>query len=113
MLNRALLERYKCPESLAEFVVNGNLSSDAGFFRFGANTVCYGQSTAGTRAPEPAQGLYDTQPDLKVSASQVAMPFDPTEVIENLRLERYAVDHNLNGTQPLSRKAMRFAYYAL
>ena len=28
-------------------------------------------------------------------------------------LERYAIDHNLNGTQPLSRKALRFAYYSL
>jgi len=113
MLNRALLERYRCPESVAAFSLNGHLSRDAGFFRFGSNTVCFGQSAAGTRSRIPLPELYDTCRDVKISNAQVALPFDPVAVIDNLRLEHYAVDHNLNGTQPFSRKALRFAYYSL
>ncbi len=39
--------------------------------------------------------------DVRVGNAHVGMPFDPNAVIDNLRLERYAIDHNLNGTQPL------------
>jgi len=113
MLNRALLERYKCAENLADFALSGELSRDAGYFRFGSSTVCFGQSTAGTRSLNPSPGLYDAQGDVKISDSHVGLPFDPNTIIDNLRLERYAVDHNLNGTQPMPRKALRFAYYSL
>jgi hypothetical protein len=113
MLNEALLERYRCPEQVAKFSLNDGLSRDTGFFKFGSSTVCFGQSAAGSRARELGNELYDTSGDAKISGSQVYLPFHPSDVIDNLRLERYAVDHNLNGTQPLSRKALRFAYYSL
>jgi hypothetical protein len=113
MLNQALLERYRCSEQVAEFRLSGGLSRDAGFFKFGTNTVCFGQSAAGSRAQSLAEALYDTCGDAKISGFQVGLPFDPSAIVDNLRLERYAIDHNLNGTQPLSRKALRFAYYSL
>jgi peptidoglycan/xylan/chitin deacetylase (PgdA/CDA1 family) len=113
MLNRALLERYRCPEIVADFDINGQLSPDAGFFRFGDNAICYGRSSTGSRTEDLAEGLYDTAGDALASPKHVRLPFDPGQVIDNLRMERYAVDHNLNGTQPLSRKALRFAYYSL
>ncbi|MGA2421604.1 MAG: hypothetical protein ABSG69_16120, partial [Candidatus Acidiferrum sp.] len=98
---------------MADFALSGELSRDAGYFRFGSSTVCFGQSTAGTRSLNPSPGLYDAQGDVKISDSHVGLPFDPNTIIDNLRLERYAVDHNLNGTQPMPRKALRFAYYSL
>src|SRR5271165_713050 len=113
MLNQALLERYRCSEQFAEFSLSGDLSRDAGFFKFGSSTVCFGQSAAGSRTQSLVEDLYDTCDDAKVSGARVGLPFNPSEIIDNLRLERYAVDHNLNGTQPLSRKALRFAYYSL
>ena len=113
MLNRALLERYRCAEDLADFTLSGELSHDAGYFRFGSSTVCFGQSAAGTRSRDPLPGLYDARGDVKISDSYVGLPFDPNTIVDNLRLERYAIDHNLNGTQPLPRKALRFAYYSL
>jgi peptidoglycan/xylan/chitin deacetylase (PgdA/CDA1 family) len=113
MLNRALLERYRCSEKLAEFSLHGPLSRDEGFFRFGTSAICYGPSAAGARARLPAENLYDTSADAHVGTPCLDLPFDPSQIIDNLRLERYAIDHNLNGTQPLSRKALRFAYYSL
>ncbi len=50
MVNGALLERYKCAESLAAFDLSGKLSPDAGYFSFGAGTICYGQSASGSRS---------------------------------------------------------------
>jgi hypothetical protein len=113
MRNRALLERYRCSEGLADFRLSGELSANAGYFKFGPNAVCYGQSAAGSRSQELVPGLYDTDNDVKIHDATVDLPFDPNSVIDNLRLERYATDHNLNGTQPLGRKALRLAYYSL
>lgn len=113
MLNRALLERYRCAEDLAHFSLSGELSSDVGYFKFGPDTVCYGQSTAGSRSQDVVPGLYDTGKHASVCDSHPSLPFDPNSVIDNLRLERYTLDHNLNGTQPFTRKALRLAYYSL
>jgi hypothetical protein len=113
MLNRALLERYRCAENLADFSLCGELSPEAGYFKFGPSAICYGQSTVGTRSRETVAKLHDTSTDVRTSDSHVGLPIDPNDVIDNMRLERYAIDHNLNGTQPLPRKALRFAYYSL
>jgi hypothetical protein len=113
MLNRAFLQHYKCSKCLAEFSLNGKLSSDSGYFRFGTSTICYGQSTVGWRARHPLATLYDTRGDAAVVGSHIDLPFDPNRVIDNLRLERYAADCNLDNNQRLSRRLLRFAYYAV
>jgi len=113
MINRVLLERYHCAESLAEFDLNSQLSDDAGFFGFGQNLVCFGSSAEGFRRDRPGQPLCDISTAVRLRGDRVGLPFDPNEVVENLRLERYAQDHNLNGNQPLFKKVLRNAYYSL
>jgi hypothetical protein len=76
-LGRAVGERYRCPEGFLDFTLTGKLSHDAGYFQFGADITCYGRSCPGT-------------PDSIGSSVPLALPFDPTEIIDNLRLERYA-----------------------
>ncbi len=113
MLNRPLLERYRCAESLAEFELSGELSPDEGFFGFGSDVVCYGSTAGGFRRKHPTGELFDSSGSSTTTDSTVILPFDPNEVIDNLRLERYAQDHNLNGNQPLPKKLLRNAYYSL
>jgi hypothetical protein len=84
-LSQALYERYRCPRHFFRFVLNGPLSSEKGHFRFGPNVTCYGSLCSPGRAPE-----YDALRDLLIEDATLGLPFDPTEVIENLRLERYA-----------------------
>lgn len=90
MIERALVDYYRCPQGFVEMSLVGPLSPDAGYFGFGGN-VCYGQSAVGYRTATPT-GLYDTLPAVKASGGRVHVPFDPSEVVENLRRERYAVD---------------------
>ena len=112
MLERALIDHYRCPEEFVRLGLAGELSPDAGYFRFGPGTVCYGQTSSGSRARVPVNGLYDTLAAVTTDGGVVRVPFDPSEVIDNLRLERYASDlAGPDGFRPRSWQAA--AYYGL
>jgi len=89
MLSQAVRERYRCPEDCLDFALNRELSSDRGYFQFGPNVICYGRSCDGVRQPRAASSLYDVLQDTKIDGGSVRLPFDPDEIIDNLRLERY------------------------
>jgi len=86
-LMQAVNDHYRLPPELLNFRLSGDLCSHAEFFRFG-RSVCYGRF-----AKTPGQ--QDTHsPDLTSSTTfdgnSLILPFNPTEIIDNLRLERYA-----------------------
>jgi hypothetical protein len=109
-MNKAILDYYRCPEGIAEFSLAGELSPDAGFFRFGPEAVCYGQSAAGRRSARAGEGLYDVFADVSTRNARAHIPFDPNQVIDNLRLERYV--HSTGGwTLPVSHTLLGRAYY--
>lgn len=111
-MEQALIDRYRCPESLVKFDLVGSLSGEAGYFRFGQDTICYGRSATGFRASRADGVLYDALKDVTTNGSNAVLPFDPTEVIDNLRLERYA---NRDNQRALNRwkQSLRNAYYFL
>jgi hypothetical protein len=111
-MTRALIERYRCPEEFLDFELAGPLSADSGYFRFGQAAICYGRTSTGYRAPNTAGLLHEALHDLQSSGSTLQLPFNPTEVIDNLRLERYA-----QRTKPSEwnwrQRFLRDAYYFL
>jgi hypothetical protein len=112
-LNQTFLDYYRCPERFADFTVSGELSEDSGFFRFGGDVVCYGSTSSGFRARAVRPHLYDTLADVATDGASPQLPFDPTEIIENLRLERYlSKSHSGRGTTPV-RGALGSLYYLL
>jgi len=113
LLNQALIDRYRCPEGIAEFCLAGELSEDSGFFAFGQDTICYGRSALNSLAAYPTDHLYDAARDVKVEGSILRLPFDPMNVIENLRLERYASNALPNGARQAAARIVRNAYYAV
>ena len=60
-----------------------------GFFQFGANNICYGRSQSGVALDVAGSAQFDTSKNLRHDGTTVQLPFDFTEVIENLRRERY------------------------
>jgi len=82
---------------------------DPGYFRFGKHAIGYGS----TARPCP-EGMDGDLPDLLETVmdrggSALSLPFDPAEVIDNLRMERYP-----QGTQSvLSSKRLNEIYYAV
>src|SRR5216684_1849740 len=109
-LSLAVNERYRCSENFFDFVLSGQLSSDESYFRFGPNTTCYGRSCSGVRGPQDESSLYDALGNVQVDNAKLRLPFDPTEIIDNLRLERYA---NARRRGSSFRSVLRSLYYLL
>ena len=111
-MSQALLDRYLCPEGFVDIELTGRLSADAGYFRFGQNPTCYGRSAAGHRASRADASLYDALRDVTVNGGSVCLPFDPADVIDNLRLERYARKPG-GGEWNRAEELLKDAYYFL
>jgi len=89
-LARAVNDHYRCPENFFDFALGKPLSSSSGYFRLGQDTICYGRSCSGALASRPESTQHNVIEDLSVKGGKLHLSFDPTEIIDNLRLERYA-----------------------
>ena len=107
-----LLEHYRCPEEFVRFQLSGPLSSAAGFFRCGQDTICYGTTAAGYHTPHADALLYDAIRDVETAGPLAKLPFDPDEVIDNLRLERYK-KRNKPSEWGRKERFLRDTYYRL
>lgn len=87
-LDRAFLEYFCCPPELAPSLTSDTLSSEASFFQFGRDLTCYGRHSI----PRQSNGAhpYDALPEVSISGSELRLPFEIAEVMDNLRCERYA-----------------------
>jgi hypothetical protein len=86
---QAVSDRYRCPEGFLNYRLGGPLLRDSGYFQFGPGTTCYGQSTEDSRQALPSAPLLDSLPSVRSDGTQLVLPFDPDEIIDNLRLEHY------------------------
>jgi hypothetical protein len=84
----ALEEYYGLPGALARIDAADALSDDEGYFTFDGAT-CYGRRAGGA----PARLATDALPDVSGAAAwdggRLRLPFDLTDVVTNLRQERY------------------------
>ena len=113
MVSQLLAERFRLPKDFANFAVPLDLSPDSGFFRFGPDTICYGQcssripATVATDAPDIARQ------DVFVNGSGVRLSFDPVQVVNNLRLERYVNNSPKGNRNLVMNNAVRNMYYSI
>jgi len=89
-LGQAINDRYRCPGDLFDFDLKESLSSDSGYFQFGPKAICYGRSLSGALGSRPESAVHDVAQGITFRGGKLYLPFDPTEIVENLRLERYA-----------------------
>src|SRR5438034_7915076 len=88
----------------------GELSFDSGYFRFGPD-ICYGQTSSGVRGPRPMKALSDTLPAVTAEKGVLRVPFDPSQIIDNLRLERYPSESR--RSTDFARHIWQRPYYSL
>ena len=113
MRNQTLADYFRCAEEMMDFVPTGNLSGDSGFFRFGPDVICYGQSSSGVSAQVVNTVLHDCLRDVSIEDAILRLPFDPGQVLENLRCERYGAHNSIAPEKSGLKSAIRDAYYAL
>jgi hypothetical protein len=88
LMDTALSNYFRCPDEVGTFSPEGPLSREEGYFVF-RDTICYGRCS--DRQPAEFAGI--DLPDVTSAATSEScrprLPFDLSEVIGNLRLERY------------------------
>jgi hypothetical protein len=107
-MTRAFFDYYRCPESFVTFASRELSSAERGYFRFGANAVCYGRCSANVAAEDVTSPLHDALEDVTIQDGTLWLPFDPSEVTANLRFERYVASDGYRkrfGANSLVRRA--------
>ena len=112
-LNEALIDYFRCPGGLIDFALRGDLCPEEGFFRFGPDIICYGQSSLGYYAETPAKATCDLAYHIRTEGTTCYIPFDPTAVVENLRRQRYLGRSLHHGGDEEQTNFVRKGYYRL
>ncbi len=110
--NRVLVDYFKCPEDFADIEAPNKPSMEQGFFRFGSGTICYGRCQAQRLAACPIEPLFDASGAAEIGGGTIRLPFDLTEIVDNLRRERYAVGESSSSMGLLAGLEHRI-YYSL
>jgi hypothetical protein len=107
--SRELIDYFRLPAEFGRFEAAPSRSDDAGFFRFGDST-CFGR----VAHRSPSVRVSDRVPAINPNeVDGFMLPFDLSEVITNLRRERYAVEKSGWLEQMTSTAAAQALYYAL
>ena len=85
----SLMDYFRLPEDWAGAIVANENHGEAGFFRFGEDAICYGPCSPGHAAEKATDVLHDLLDEVSFQDGSVRLPFDPAQVFENLRFERY------------------------
>lgn len=109
-MNQTFREYFRCPEQYVRLSVKDGLSDNSGFFRFGPGTVGFGKYSGGTPSGSVAAQLHDALRDVEFGQGMVHLPFDLDQVVDNLRLERYAADRESDSSES---GILANLYYAL
>jgi hypothetical protein len=112
-MNRVLLDYFRCPDDFADIDVNGSLSSEQGFFRFGHDTICFGQCSGASPSQDLTHNLPDVAQSVNFDGDRVRLPFDFSQVIDNLRYEHYYVNSRPTLEKITGGSVSRKIYYLL
>jgi hypothetical protein len=83
---------YRCA-AIPQLGTEDPLPALSGFFRYGADVVCYGQTSGESRSTVNSS-LWDASLHVRNSDQGLLLPFDPTQVIDNLLYENYVASSN-------------------
>jgi glycosyltransferase involved in cell wall biosynthesis len=105
-MTTAFYDYFRCCPDLARFEVAQDIPRRPGFFRLGDDLICYGRSK-GVRVTEDfCDVLQDALPSVSVDRERIQFPFDPDQIADYLRYERYPADACSGfrlGTSPVIR----------
>ena len=109
--DRSLSEYFRCPARLSALTTSKRLRSDEGFFRFG-DAIGYGRCDGAL-----GRSVTDLLPDVSALVTcennHLRLPFDLSEVVTNLRRERYGRSSDGIVTRVAASAASRSLYYFL
>ena len=108
---RLLTDHFRCPDDFVDFRVAEDPAAKSGYFQFGPGVVCYGQCSSGDPATSVTDPLHDALQQVSMSSSSVHLPFDPVQVVDNLRHERYVGNLASSRAANKTSSLVRMLYY--
>jgi hypothetical protein len=112
-IQQGIAQHYRLPSAISRLLTWDEPGGDPGFFKFGEDTVCYGRCSSVPAARDVSGDLFDAEKGLRTRGSQVLVPFDPSELIENLCKERYVSVVFTQQPGMLRSSVVRSCYYAV
>jgi hypothetical protein len=110
-MSNILSDYYATPPFSPDVYSYAGRKDGAGFFRIGADVVCYGECSSGVASTVQGAADFDALKAVRVTGSELRLPFEISDVIENLRKEYYVRGLN-SGRKKLTRHAsIRNSYY--
>lgn len=110
---KTLSDYFRLPEgAVGELRVDAGYG-DAGFFQLGPEITCFGQCALGVSPTIENAGFHDVADKIRQTGSLSELPFDPAQVIDNLRLERYESVLMPQRQRVVAHELVRRAYYAV
>jgi hypothetical protein len=88
MIGQLIIDYYKCHQESLDFTSVGPLQDMHGYLRFRQDILCYGQ-TVGDTYPTVNGHLFDASEHVGRYEGTIFLPFDPAQIVNNLRYERY------------------------
>lgn len=112
-MNQTLLDYYRLSADTfpLSITANASVSRDIGFFQFGPGNICFGHCHTGTATDLKDSGAFNALKQVQFDDQAVRLPFDFTEVVENLRRERYQQKILGNRNRFFQSDASRRLYY--
>jgi hypothetical protein len=104
-------EHFGCPGEIPSLSVAPGLSRDPGFFRLNADTICFGQCSSVVPASSVGEARQVASEDVKLGSVSIQLPFDPVQVIDNLRREKYNSASVASKRSPGTNPFVRNIYY--
>jgi len=113
MVSSILSDYYRVPDEGLARVCAPPLSGEDGFFLFGPDVICYGKSATGVSPEIENAGRFDASRDANLKNSEVHLPFNPVQVVENLLRERYVKQRPAKNGRMVDLPIVRSTYYAV
>jgi len=111
LVGSLLSDFYRCPSPSIEFALTSQLGPSPGYFRTSEGSVGYGRLCGDQAAATPNGTIPEVHAHINKERGLVGLPFDPVEVVTNLRLEKYSTDSHTNAAAGGS--MVRRLYYLL
>jgi hypothetical protein len=108
----AFVDYFRCADHCAPIELAGELSAEQSYFRLG-DAICYGRRAGAPAAKFVDSPLVDVSTAVSCEGGRVRLPFDVSEVVTNLRQERYRQNPRGILESVVGTGASRSLYYSL
>lgn len=94
---------FRCPDEYVNVTCEDVSASPKGYFRFGNDAALFGRLATGAVAERPNFEIHDAASDVRVQDGALHLPFDLSEVVNNLQREQYVEEWRQGALSMLSR----------